>query len=329
MPVTCSVYGLGIHLNAELPGLAGLAPADRIDTCIEIGPLPSQVEAIAARAEEYYVSTELDDAGLPFFRVARARPGRELRIAFCDGTVAIINSAGSRVWITVPAGHTPEDTAACLLGTVLGVVLRLRGVTCLHASAVAVGDRAIVLVGPSGAGKSSTAAAFARLGHPILGDDLVALAETGDRFQVQPAYPRIRLWPETVTVLFGSAEALPRITPGWDKRFLDLNQPGYRFQREPMPLAAIYWLGERGAGLECQVEPVRPGEALMNLVAQTFATNFQDRSLRAMEFELLGRLIDRVPVRKLSLSTDLRQLSDGCQAILADFTSAGPSPGQP
>ena len=36
-----------------------------------------------------------------------------------------------------------------LLGLILGFVLRLRGVTFLHASAIAVRDRAIALLGPA------------------------------------------------------------------------------------------------------------------------------------------------------------------------------------
>ena len=102
--------------------------------------------------------------------------------------------------------------------------------SCLHASAVAIEGRAVAIVGPSGAGKSSTAAAFARLGYPVLSDDIVALTGDGQRFHVQPAYPRVRLWPSAVTSLFGSRDALPRIVPDWEKRYLPLID-GYPFLR--------------------------------------------------------------------------------------------------
>ena len=42
----------------------------------------------------------------------------------------------------------------------MGFVMLLRGIVCLHASAIAIDDEAIALLGPAGSGKSTTAAAF-------------------------------------------------------------------------------------------------------------------------------------------------------------------------
>ena len=201
----------------------------------------------------------------------------------------------------------------------MGVLLRLRGITCLHASAVVVEGRAIGLVGVSGAGKSTTAAAFARLGYPVLTDDVLALTDCADHFLVRPAYPRVRLWPQSAAGLFGSADALPRMIPGWDKRFLSLEQPGYRFQSESLPLAALYFLEPRGKNKNVSViEAVNPSEALMTLVSDSFATNFQDKPRRAAEFDLLGRLVATIPLRRISAPDDLARIDDLCSAIAQD-----------
>ncbi len=117
---------------------------------------------------------------------------------------------------------TIEDAATYLLGPVLGLFLRLRGVTCLHASAVAFGGQAVAFVGSEGAGKSTTAAALALRGHAILSDDVVALAEHDGAFFVHPAYPYLCLWPESVESIYGSADALPRFSANYDKRCLSL-----------------------------------------------------------------------------------------------------------
>jgi hypothetical protein len=95
-------------------------------------------------------------------------------------------------------------------------VLRLRGVICLHASAVNINDRSVIFVGSEGAGKSTMAAAFARQGFFVLSDDIVALSEYGREFRALPACPRVNLWPDSVEILYGSREALPRITAGWE-----------------------------------------------------------------------------------------------------------------
>ena len=119
------------------------------------------------------------------------------------------------------ASHARRDTATYLLGPVLGFVLRLRGIACLHASAISIDGRTVLLLGPAGSGKSTTAAAFACKGCRVLSEDVCALHCTPDGIFVQPGYPRLRL-PNSVGMLFGAQDALPLLTPNWNKRFLDL-----------------------------------------------------------------------------------------------------------
>jgi len=115
------------------------------------------------------------------------------KLHYSDGTEFIIDRKGTEVWCVWPDTLTLEDAVVYLLGPVLGFVLRLRGITCLHASAISVGDRAVVLLGPAGAGKSTTAAAFAKLGYPVLSDDVLALSDQNTTFLAQPAYPHLHL----------------------------------------------------------------------------------------------------------------------------------------
>jgi hypothetical protein len=262
-------------------------------------------------------SDDLDQSNL---RISRQQGGKYLRLNYSDGTVFVINGEYDTIWATWPEPATVEDTATYLLGPVLAYLLRLRGNTCLHASAVAIGNRAIALAGPSGAGKSSLAAAFARMGYPVLSDDVVVLSESRQGFGVQPAYPRVRLWPESVDGLFGSPEALPRITPSWNKRFMDLTGPGYRFQSTPLPLAAIYLLGDRSGGASNPaVEASSPRAALMALVSDTCATSYLDPPRRATEFGVLGRLVMATPTRRATAVDDLSNIDALCGSILRDF----------
>jgi hypothetical protein len=59
------------------------------------------------------------------------------------------------------------------------LILARRGVFLVHASAIAMGDRAILLLGDSGAGKTTTARRLGREGLERLSDDLVALDVSG------------------------------------------------------------------------------------------------------------------------------------------------------
>lgn len=320
MTVKCSIYGLGVYFNLAIACLADLPFAESIDVRIEIGTLPVGVDALESLGfEEFYVSGDLDEHGTPEFRVSRMYKSGFIRMAYADGVVFVMNGLGTQVWVIIPHDQTVEDVSACLLGPVMGVVLRLQGIVCLHASAVAVDGRAIALVGISGAGKSTTAAAFARLGYPVLTDDVLALTDCIDHFLVRPAYPQVRLWPESVAGLFGSADALPRMMPGWDKRFLSLQQPGYRFQSESLQLAGLYFLEPRGKSNHASaIEAVNPAEALMTLVSDSFATNFQDKPRRAVEFDLLGRLVATIPLRRISAPDNLAEIDNLCRAIAQD-----------
>jgi hypothetical protein len=176
-------------------------------------------------------------------------------------------------------------------------------------------------MGMPGAGKSTTAAAFAQLGYPVLSDDVVVLDDLGDRFVVQPGYPRVNLWPDSVCTLFGSVDALPWITPTWDKRYLALDQNGRRFQSSPLPLGAIYVLAEREAELTSPViEEVVGGEAIVTLVANTYVNYLLDRDMRTREFDVLSRLLAGVPVRRVRPTADTSKIFALCESIAADAT---------
>jgi hypothetical protein len=250
----------------------------------------------------------------------RRTAGKHFHLIFGDQTEFVIDPAGTEIYARWPNSCTFEDALIYLQGPVLGLALRLRGVTSLHASAVAVGDRAVAVVGSAGMGKSTTAAAFARQGRAVVTDDLLALADQGSSFHVQPGLPRVLLWPDSAEALWGDAEVLPRIVPTWSKRYLDLTQPDYNFCSEPLQLGAIYVLGERGApNSKASIEPLEGTKALIHLVANTYANRLLDAQMRARELEVLGRLVTHVPIRLVHAPDDRKSVPDVCEAILEDF----------
>jgi hypothetical protein len=322
MPLSYSAFGLSLASNRAVPGLIAQSTFSPADTRIWLDAVPVS-PGIRERPDDLWYVSGGPHENPPALQVWRLAGGAYFRLVYSDGTEFLVERAGSDVWATWPDSSTLEDTATYLLGPVLGFVLRLRGITCLHASAVAVGDRAIALMGPANAGKSTTAAAFCRMGHPILADDIVALSERDEILQVQPAYPQLRLWPESVALLYGVADALPRLTPTWDKRVLDLTRNGCRFQRQPLPLAAVYVLAERFPDEEPRIEGLRGRDNLLTLLANTYVGYLLDAAMRGREFESLGRLMSSVPVRRVFPSADPAHVSRLCARILDDFEALG------
>lgn len=123
-----------------------------------------------------------------------------------------------------------------LLGSCMGALLHQREQLVLHASAVRVGDGAIAFAGPSGIGKSTTAAAFLRRGHDILGDDLTVI---DDQHCVVPAFPRVKLWEDALEKLSIKREGLDKIRLQINKYSLPLESG---FSKAPLPLRALYVL---------------------------------------------------------------------------------------
>lgn len=335
------IYGLNLRVNIALPGPIAIdfLPSDLPVVDVVMGELPiwlTETPLQLGILPNWYVSptTELEldeDAAEPLFRVWQIDTGRYFYCRYQDKTTFVVSRSGTKIWATWPDDLTVEDTATYLLGPILGFVLRLRGTVCLHASAIAIGNRVVVLVGTAGAGKSTTAAAFAAQGYAVLSDDVVPLIvgaasekeNRGDTFLVEPAYPRIRLWNESVSALYGAADALPRLVPThptWDKRYLDLSQTGYKFQSEPLPLAAIYYLNERSDDRSCpQISPMTTQEQLITLVTNTYTNYLLDKSQRAKEFELLSQVVKNIPVRQVNPHTDIARLNDLIKLVVNDF----------
>jgi hypothetical protein len=242
-----------------------------------------------------------------------------------DGTQFLISADGSQLWCSWSSLATVADAAVRLRGPVLAMILRLRGVVCLHASSVVVGKSAIALLGDTGAGKSTTAAAFAKLGHSVLADDVTALKEDGGRFQVLPGYPWLNLWPDSVKALFGKPDSLPRVTPadginhGWDKRYMDI-EAADRFNDDPLPLAGVYVLDDRFSDEDApRIEPLSARDAFMRLTGETCVNYALDESMRVLEFKTLARLIRAIPVRQVNPHTDPARLPALCKTILRDY----------
>jgi hypothetical protein len=248
--------------------------------------------------------------------------GEFLVLHYADEVEFWLHRGFETLWVHWPGSSSLENALSYLLGPIMGLLLRLRGSVCLHASAVNIVDHSIVFVGPEGAGKSTTAAAFAQRGFPVLSDDVVALFEREERFHVRPAYRRINLWPDSVKLLYGSPEALPRITPGWEKRCLKLSEDGEtRFEEQELPIGAIYVLGVSTPSPNEGVEPISQKTAMMTLVANTYATTFLDAKQRAEEFAVLSRLVSAVPVRMINTQRGTLSVDQLCDVIQRDFIS--------
>jgi hypothetical protein len=318
-----SVFGLRLRCDRPIPGLPSHNRALEEDVRVWLGRLPPWLKrVIEGPCQPWYVSPYRDGNDVAVLQGWKLRTEAYNLLRFSDGVQFVVDRVGAEIWCSWPESLTVEDAVTHLLGIVLGYVLRLHGTLCLHASAVAIAGRAIAFLGPECAGKSTIAAALAGLGHPVMTDDLVALCDRDHTVTMQPGFPWLRLRPPLPRGLCDARGTSPRLKSTWDGQYLDLDltQDGYRFQNRPLPLAVIYLLEEPCDEPDAPfIEPVRGDQALIALLANTWATRMLDGAMRAHEFVQLGRLSARVPLRRLHPRRDTNCISGLCDLILNDY----------
>jgi hypothetical protein len=316
-----TAYGLQIEADAAIPSFLTQSKQQVADLRVQLNKKPAFLSAaFDSVANSYYSGVNSGEHGGPNLRVGMLADGQYYGFFYADGARFAVQRSGLEIWADWPSGYTFEDACTYLVGPVMAFALRLRGETCLHASAIAVADRAIALIGSPGAGKSTTAAAFAKLGFPVVSDDVVVLTGSGNSPLVQPGYPRLNLWPDAVRLLFGSDDALPRITPTWDKRYLQLDSHGdFRFQSNPLPLGAVYILANREADLNAPaIENVAGSRALLLLLANAYGSALLNEEMQRRDFQVLSRLAGQVPVRLVRPPADPSKVYALCDAIASN-----------
>jgi hypothetical protein len=315
-----SAFGLVVQADRPIPGLPALSAATSPDVCVWLATPPPDERGLLDRlfaVPPWHVSADVTPEGSPLLTVWKHAGEGCWLLRYCDGVQFLLDRLGRNVWVSRPSTSTVADAVTYLLGPVFGLILRLRGALCLHASAIAWRGRAFVLLGPAGAGKSTTAAAFAARGCPVLSDDISVLWDSRPPFLVSPGYPQLRLWPASVQMLFGAADALPPLTPNWDKCGLDLTTT-HHFQETSLPLAVVYLLDARRADGP-RLSDVSAAEGLFALAQNTYVNYLLDAPMRAAEFAALGRLTASLPLKGAVPHDDPARLSAFVDMLLNDF----------
>jgi hypothetical protein len=280
-----SAYGLTIASQLALPELPPCAPEPADVTIMLVQPdaLPH-----APTLANGWQQLAPDVALLDVDEVGRflVRHGREILIA-------------------PAAGVEPRLVRLFLLGAALGVLLHQRGCLVLHASAVAIDGRALVLAGDSGAGKSTLAATLHGWGYTLAADDVVAIQISADERApaVLPAFPQLKLWPDVLVALGRDPHTLPLIHPELDKRAY---RPTSAFVGQSLPLSAIYVLEQAD---QPSVSALHPSDGFAALLRCLYAVGMLGQPAQTPEhFRQCVQLAAAVPIYRLQRSAELREI---------------------
>jgi len=317
------VYGLLLNTNVEIPGLQSCMTAgeEGADIAVTMGAFPEEIAGIIdSPAKRYYHEAGYNNTDPPHLIVNTLADGKYFHFRYGVGVQFVCDRQATVVWGWWWEHLSLTDASLYLLGPIIGFLLRLRGITCLHASSVIVDGLALAIAGPSGTGKSSLAAAFAAAGYPILTDDVLALAFDQELLYASPGYARLRLLPHSFQNIAGLPENLPALAPNWDKCYLDLTAAPYSFKYEAVPLGVVYLLDwEHTNRATPEIVPLKPATAVPYLAANTYRNELLDSSMRTEEFKFLSRVASKIPVRKVQPLDDILELLGLIELIQNDF----------
>ena len=316
------MYGLTLGCDSPVSALRQeTTKLVRYDLEVSLGPESDWVREarrLPSRLEHPKPGVLEEEYDSPF-TLTSFGAGEFFELAYGDYAFFFVDASSQRLWGACLPPLTDDDLATYLLGPVMGFVLRRRSIMALHASVVCIGGQAVALCGESQSGKSTTSAALALRGIPVMCEDIAPLVEEGGKFQVEPGYPRVCLWPDAVEMLFGAGDALPQLTPSWGKFFLPLDGKLAKFEEQRRVLSAVYIFTPRVAEADApRIEVLSPREAFLDLVQNTYMNWLLNREQRAAEFDALSKLVTQVPVRRIVPHLDPGRIGALCDLIIAD-----------
>jgi hypothetical protein len=227
-----------------------------------------------------------------------------------------------------------EDLAATvvelrLLGPTLALWLELHGVLALHASAVDVGGTALGFLSHGKGGKTSVAATLVQRGHPLLTDDLLAVATSHAPPMAHAGFPTMRMWPTEATHFVGDTEHLEVVHPYYEKRRVPVGGTHGWGEATAIsrPLGVLYVL-ERGADGEppVAITPIPSREALPYLMLHSTAPFLSSAGLAAARLMRLVGFVHDVELRHVRHVTPPDRLSALVDVLLADAAEATSAP---
>jgi hypothetical protein len=243
----------------------------------------------------------------------------DVRLSF-DGVGAFRIRNGREIVVEPEPGVAQSVVRLSLLGPALAVLLHQRGFLVLHASSVRM-DGAVAFLGDSEWGKSTTAAALYRMGHPLVADDVLAVGMSDARPAVRRAFPRIKLWPESIRALGIEPTELLTIHPELEKQAF---RTPVGFDDDDLPLSRIYVLSN---GPAVRIEELDEQDAFIELVRHSYvASLLRDTGAETRHFEQCAQLARAGLVRRLVIGGSLDRVADVIRAVEEDRAPASPEP---
>lgn len=276
------------------------------------GGLPVHVRQVDGLAPDGEVIAEWQPRPDNPFHGRLLKSGRDFAFWASDAGWYLVDPHEPSVTVVPTGGALTLTGEVRMFGVPSALIALERGDLSMHAAAVEIAGKAVVLAGPSRYGKTTLGAAFAAAGHRLLTEDMTRCTLAGGA-SVYPGPAVVRLRPD-VAEGFRPVDETQIVTER--ERVFVIQGGSMRGSGAAVPVAAILFLRHEAERLE--LAPVSRANAIRDLWTLTFS--LPNDASRAAVFERVTDLVARVPVldlrRELSLET-LPQVVTLVEALVA------------
>lgn len=306
-----TIFSSDVNFGGLLEG-SGSADVE-FEQCEQIDPsLAEEIEWY----QEWYDDQD-DEQWLQFGRVKDSIGVRQYALLFTH-LVLFMLDADFRKVRCYPFPETSDSTIQHLfLDQVIPIILsaKRKGLV-LHASGVRFNDRCVAIAGSSGVGKSTLAGMLCKNGLQFVSDDFVFVREAEHGFEAVPSYPSLRVWDDTQRLLSVAPGHVKEVAHYSSKRRISIGALG-TFCPDPVRLAAIL-LPEFICGDEdVQLVRLAGGGLVPKLGQYSFHLDSKNEDWQVQEFSVLAKLVERVPMFRLSVPRDL-EYTDRVAAMILE-----------
>lgn len=234
------------------------------------------------------VIAEYGDGETTWYIAAATDAGYVLRFSGCGEFV--ISADLSEVVVRRDADGRSDLLPILLAGAVSAFLLALRGVTVLHASAVAVDGVAIAFVGRSGQGKSTLATLMCLAGAELVTDDLLAV-DPGPPVTCVGGASELRLREAAAHLADAQPDRPSRLTADDRRAFAPKPAP-----TGPLSLAAIVIPSPSRTAVKVELRRLSPSDALFSVMAFPRIHGWRHPDVLTRQFTTLANIANRLPV---------------------------------
>lgn len=296
------VSGLAVESDIVLPSFAVIGHADTVDVAVRAGDVPQGLDGARTIGPHWVLAEDRLILGIP-------------------GIVRMMITGGDALTYAVEPGASPEEAAIFLTGTGMGILLHQRRAIVLHASAVRVGDHAVLFCGPSGEGKSTLAAALGEAGHDLVADDFcrIELRESAPPL-VHPDGRQLRLWEDATEGLGIAARRGAAVRAAIRKYYVEPRAVAVR----PLPIGAIYALREARAPFAPGVHAPNPVDAALIVRRNAYRPLLvREMEQRQLYFHAATQLVWAVGVKILARPLDFGAMPGTVAALQTHWRTLG------